>query len=296
MTGCAASGPQTFSSPQQGFDAYTSALAKSPDAALRVLGPDGEPVVNSGDPVGDHNAEYNVAAMYQTMHTLARNDDGSVTALIGPHGWPMPIPIVENPTGRWQFDVAAGKDEILNRRIGRNELDAIQVMLAIADAEQDYVEARPMGHPTCYAGRFISSAGKKDGLYWPTTQPSDPQSPLGDLIGKAADEGYPTSAPVKSHRPAYHGYYYRFLKSQGPAAEGGAWDYSYNGHMIAGFAVLAYPATYGNSGVMSFIINQTGKLYQRDLGPDTADVAKEITSFDPEPGWTLVTPPATTQP
>lgn len=290
------SGPAKFASPEQAFDSLNGALAQSPDAALKILGPDAQQIMHSGDPVADRSMAKRVAERYREQHTLTTNADGSMTALIGPKQWPMPIPCVKTPDGKWQFDASAGKEEVLDRRIGRNELAAIQVCLAIADAEQDYVDARPMGGVPCYAGRFLSTPGKKDGLYWPTTQPTDPQSPLGDLVAQAADEGYPTTKPLHGERPAYHGYRYRMLEAQGDHAEGGAWNYVYNGKQLGGFAVLAYPAEYGNSGVMSFIINQTGTVYQKDLGKDTATVAEQIDSYDPAPGWTLVHTEATTEP
>jgi hypothetical protein len=209
------------------------------------------------------------------------------------------VPIVKSGNG-YVFDTESGKEEILNRRIGRNELDAQQVCLAIVDAQREYVRLRPMGGDLPeYARKVASDPGTRNGLYWFTGE-TEPPSPLGPLVAQAAAQGYggrsndTSSAPPKSSRP-YHGYRYRLLTAQGPNAPGGAADYLVNGHLVGGFAVVAYPAQYGNSGIMTFITSHDGVLYQRDFGDDTQQVAEHMTTFDPGPGWTRVeqTPPTT---
>ena len=199
----------------------------------------------------------------------------------------MPVPIVEKG-GKWRFDAKQGREEILARRIGGNELDAIKVLQAIADAEEDYAsEPRGRDGVVQYATKFASSQGKRDGLYWPTKDGETP-SPLGALVADAAGEGYKTDQ--KSPTP-YHGYLYRMLKGQGKNAESGAFDYVVRGREIAGFAVVAYPARYGNSGIMTFIINQDRKIYQADLGPGTREKASQMQRFDPGSGWSQVKSP-----
>ena len=209
--------------------------------------------------------------------------DGTRTLIAGDDDWPFPIPLV-NKGGQWQFNTEAGLDEILRRRIGRNELSVIQVSLAYVQAQNEYASLDPGGlGPHVYAQRIVSRPGKKDGLYWPTAEGETP-SPLGELAAKASAEGYKTgSAPIP-----YHGYYYRILKSQGPGAPGGAYDYLVDGKMIGGFALLAFPAEYGNSGIMTFMVNQDGTVYQKDLGPKTTDLARTIELFAPDQTWTEV--------
>jgi hypothetical protein len=219
-----------------------------------------------------------------------------MTLVVGSQDWPLPIPIVKNPdNGKWSFDTDAGKDEIVNRRIGRNELDVIEVCKAIVDAEQDYAHSDPDndGVPE-YAQKVISDPGKRNGLYW-EAGPNEPQSPLGPLVANAVDEGYSTSPNPSGEPRPYHGYCYHLLSSQGPNATGGAIDYVVNGRMIGGFGVIAYPADYGNSGIMSFIVNHEGIVYQKDLGEDTTRIAKAISAYDPGPGWQRAESAATTR-
>jgi hypothetical protein len=204
--------------------------------------------------------------------------------VVGEKDWPFPVPIVR-ANGRFVFDTAAGTDEILNRRIGRNELDAQQVCLAIIDAQRDYVTRRPLGGDLpLYARKIISDAGVRNGLYWPPVA-GEPPSPLGELVARASEEGYGAARSVGAPPAPYRGYHYRLLTSQGPHARGGSLDYEVDGQLIGGFAVVAYPAQYDNSGIMTFITNHDGVVYERDLGPDTEKIARAMTTFDPGPEW-----------
>jgi hypothetical protein len=275
---------EQFATPEHAVGALVDA-AQSQDQKnlLTVLGPDGKAVVNSGDPVADTNARESFVSAYDIKHELELEGDGSQTLIIGDDDWPFPIPLV-NKGGKWQFDTTAGLDEILRRRIGRNELATIQVALAYVQAQNEYasLDAAGLGLHV-YAQRIVSRPGKKDGLYWPTAE-GEPPSPLGDLAAKASAEGYKAGQT----RIPFHGYYYRILTRQGPNAPGGAYDYLAKGKMIGGFALVAYPAQYGNSGIMTFMVNQDGTVFQKDLGPQTDKLARKIESFDPDQTWTKV--------
>jgi hypothetical protein len=275
---------EQFGTPEAAVEALVAA-ARSGDAntILKILGPDGKPVVSSGDPVADSNIRQDFVSAYDAKHAIEMEGDGTQTLIIGDEEWPLPIPLV-NKEGQWQFDTLAGLDEILRRRIGRNELSAIQVSLAYVQAQNEYSSLNPAGLGRgAYAQRIVSRPGKKDGLYWPSPEGEEP-SPLGDLAAQAAAEGYkPGSTPIP-----YHGYYYRILARQGPTAPGGAYDYVVNGKMIGGFALIAYPAEYGSSGIMTFMVNQDGTVFQKDLGADTARLVPNIRSFDPDQTWTKV--------
>jgi DUF2950 family protein len=272
---------ERFKTPEAAVDALVAA-AKAGDAKalVAVLGPDGKAVASSGDPVADTNIREKFVAAYEAKHAIEREGDGTQTLIIGANDFPFPIPLV-NKSGEWQFDTAAGLDEILRRRIGRNELAAIQVSLAYVQAQNEYASLDPGGlGPHVYAQRIVSRPGKKDGLYWPTAEGETP-SPLGELAARASAEGYKAgAAPIP-----YHGYYYRILTRQGGDAPGGAYDYLVNGKMVGGFALLAYPAEYGNSGIMTFMVNQDGTVYQKDLGPRTVELARQIGSFAPDKTW-----------
>jgi hypothetical protein len=235
--------------------------------------------------VADSNIRQNFVSAYDAKHTIEMEGDGTQTLVVGSDDWPFPIPLV-NKAGQWQFDTKAGLDEILRRRIGRNELSAIQVSLAYVQAQNEYASLNPAGLGRgVYAQRIVSRPGKKDGLYWPTAAGEEP-SPLGDLVAQAAAEGYGTgSTPIP-----YHGYYYRILTRQGATASGGAYDYLAKGKMIGGFALIAYPAEYGNSGIMTFMVNQDGTVFQKDLGDRTEKFARRIETFDPAAGWQKVEP------
>jgi Protein of unknown function (DUF2950) len=280
---------EQFTTPEDAVSALVEA-AKSQDqkGLLTVLGPDGKAIVSSGDPVADANARDSFVSAYDAKHDLELEGDGSQTLIIGNDDWPFPIPLIDKG-GKWQFDAATGVDEILRRRIGRNELAAIEVSLAYVQAQNEYASLDPAGlGPHVYAQRIVSRPEKKDGLYWPTAE-DEPPSPLGELAAKAAAEGYkPGNTPIP-----YHGYYYRILTRQGTNAPGGTYDYLAKGKMIGGFALVAYPAQYGNSGIMTFIVNQDGTVFQKDLGPQSDKLARKIEAFDPDSTWTKVDIPHT---
>lgn len=289
LAGCSSSPTRaTFNSPQDAVDSLVAAVRTDDRAQIRrILGPDGEQVISSGDEVADRERIDTFLRAYDQKHALTDEPGGAATLTVGPADWPMPIPIV-NDAGRWSFDTEAGLDEILSRRIGQNELATIQTCLAIVDAQREYVRMDVNSDGLHeYARQVISDHGQRNGLYWPTA-PGEPDSPLGPLVAEAVQEGYgPDRHAAGSPRP-YHGYYYRLLTAQGPSATGGAMNYDVNGRLIGGFAAIAYPADYGNSGIMTFMVNYAGELYQADLGPGTASAAKAIKTFDPGSKWTRV--------
>ena len=275
-----------FASPD---DASTALLAAAksgdPNALLEIFGPDSKEVIYSGDSVQDKNAVDAFVTGYGVMHRWRNMPDGAQILLVGADNFPFPIPLKKNSDGKWFFDTAAGKDEVLNRRIGRNELAIIEVCEAAADAQAEYFAHPHDGEKAKqFAVKFISDPGKQNGLYWKSAQ-GQPASPLGPLAAFATAEGY--SATPEGHA-AFHGYYFRMLKGQSDKAPGGAKDYMINGKMTGGFAFVAYPAEYGNSGVMSFMINQDGVLLQKDLGKTTAETAAAMSEFDPDASWSVV--------
>ncbi len=281
---------QLFNSPDDAVSQILTAVRAHDRATVqKILGPDGDQVLSSGDEVLDQINREKFLAAYDQKHSLSQNADGSYTLVVGDTDWPMPIPIVkDDASGKWYFDTIAGKDEILNRRIGRNELDVIQVCHAIVDAQREYAERDPqgLGLPV-YADRIISDPGQRNGLYW-ETKDGEEESPLGPLVAGAVQQGYGSRKSADEPPKPYHGYYYRLLKEQGPSAPDGARNYVVNGKLLAGFAVVAYPAQYGNSGIMTFIVNQDDVVYQRDFGDDTEATASKMTAFDPEPQWKRV--------
>lgn len=283
----AASAQRTFASPEEAATALVQAVkAHDRAAALAVLGAGADASLSSGDATADRGAAERFATQYDEKHTLAGEGDKR-TLTVGNDDWPFAYPVVKSGNA-WHFDTEAGNAEMLARRVGANELAAINVMLAIVDAQRDYASAdRNKDGVREYARRFASTPGKKDGLYWKTAA-GEPDSPLGPLAARAAKEGYQKSDAAAQ---PYHGYIYRILTSQGSNAKGGALDYVVRGHMIGGFAVIAHPAKYGNSGVMTFIVNHDGTVYERDLGPQTPSLAAAITRFDPGPGWKPVSAP-----
>jgi hypothetical protein len=275
-----------FASPDDAGTALLAA-AKSGDqnALLEIFGPDSKELISSGDPVQDKNLVDAFVAGYGVMHRWRKMADGSQILLVGADNFPFPIPLKKNESGQWLFDTAAGKDEILARRIGRNELAVIDVCGALVDAQAEYFsQPRDSGRTKQYALKFISDTGKQNGLYWESPE-GQPKSPLGPQVALATAEGY--IAKPNSHVP-FHGYYFHMLTRQGSHARGGAKDYVVNGKMVGGFAFVAYPAEYRNSGVMTFIINQDGLLLQKDLGPTTTETAAAMTEFDPDDSWSLV--------
>lgn len=288
IVGCKSNKPSTgaFATPDEAANALVAA-AKSGDqnALLEIFGPDSKEIISSGDPVQDKNTAAAFVSGYEVMHRWRKMPDGSQILLVGYTNFPFPIPLKKNADGQWYFDTTAGKEEILNRRVGRNELAMIAVCQAVARAQAEYFTQFHDGTKTRqYAQKFISDPGKQNGLYWQSAE-GQPQSPLGPLAAFASAEGY--SVKPDAHVP-FHGYYFRLLKGQTSKTPGGAKAYVVDGKMVNGFAFVAYPAEYGNSGVMTFMINQDGVLLQKDLGKDTAATATGMNEFDPDPAWTIV--------
>jgi hypothetical protein len=278
----------TYGTPTIAANSLIQALrSESSEGLGAVLGGESRDIVRSGDTVADEQNRQAFLKLYDEHHELIRNADGSNSLLVGNDKWPFPIPLVLGQKG-WRFDTAAGREEILARRIGNNEQNAIEVCLAIVDAQRDYAAMDVDGdHLAQYAQKFFSDEGKKDGLYW-RAAPGEPASPLGSLVASAADDGYDVSKrPAKG---AYHGYRYRILKSQGSAAPGGARDFIIDGKMIGGFAAIAYPVEYGNSGIMSFIVSHDGVVRQADLGDNTVRIASSMSVYNPDEHWSLVLP------
>jgi DUF2950 family protein len=274
--------PQKFDSPEAAADALLAAAQSGDDKALMaIFGSDAKGVVGSGDPVADKNTREDFAEGYQAKHSLERDGDSKAVLVYGDDDFPFPVPIVKH-ADKWSFDMAAGKQEILARRVGRNELATIQVCLAFVDAQREYAAVDRDGDGLLeYARNLVSSEGKHDGLYWPT-QPGEPPSPMGELIAQARSEGYLVTG---GGGEPYHGYLYKSLRKQGKNAPGGAYDYVVHGHQIGGFAAVAYPAQYRNSGIMTFVVSHDGIVYSKDLGPNTAKIASAMTSFDPDKTW-----------
>ena len=276
----------TFASPDEAVRALINTLkSENVDALGALFGPGNEDLIASGDPVADQFGRANFVKLYEEKNSLDQTA-GRVILLIGNYGWPFPIPIVKKDAV-WFFDTEEGSEEILARRIGRNELDTIQVCLAYVDAQQEYAQKdRDADGLFQYAEKFRSNKGKKDGLYWDVKE-GEEKSPMGLLIASAQVEGYNVKSMDDTPIP-YHGYYYRILKSQGKNAPGGAYDYMVNGEMIGGFALVAFPASYESSGIMTFIVNNVGVVYEKDQGPDTEKVAQSINLFDPDDTWKKV--------
>jgi hypothetical protein len=274
---------QTFASPDDaGNGLLTAAKSGDPNAVIAVFGPDAKDIIFSGDPVQDKQIAGVLVNAYDVMHRWRKMADGSETLLVGADNFPFPIPLKKNAAGQWYFDVAAGREEILMRRIGRNELAVMDVCNALVDAEAQYFSMRhDDGSTHQFAAKFISDTGKQNGLYWESPE-GQPKSPLGPMAAYATNEGY--NVKPDSHVP-FHGYYFHMFSGQGANAPGGARDYVVDGKMTGGFAFVAYPAEYRNSGVMTFIINQDGVLLQKDLGTATAQTAAAMTEFDPDPSW-----------
>lgn len=271
-----------FATPEEGAAALAAAVrAQDVEALVNVVGPDSTSWLFSGDRVADRADWKQFLKLYDTKHSLDKVGDNKVVVSVGEDAWPFPAPLARTAAG-WHFDAEAGREEVLNRRVGRNELDTIQTLLAVVDAQREYarVDYDKDGFPT-FAKHFRSSPGKNDGLYW-STAPGEPQSPLGDLIAEATLEGYKESEIAPT---AYHGYLFRMLTAQGPAAHGGAFDYLVRGKLFGGFAVIAWPAKYANSGIMTFIVNYEGIVYQRDLGEQTAAQVAKIVRFNPDKSW-----------
>jgi len=278
-----------FETLEQAVQALVSATRDGNQKALiDILGPEGRPLVSSGDAVVDRNRFQRFVTAYDEAHRL-QGGDGKVVLYVGADDYPFPIPLV--PDGPdWRWDSLAGRDEVVSRQIGRNELEVIEVCLAYVDAQREYYAQNPTGSPMLeYAQRIGSSPGKRDGLYWPA-KPGEPPSPLGPLVAQARATGYQSLGRT---RVPYHGYLYGVLREQGPDADGGAYAYVAHGHMLGGFGLIAFPASYGTSGVMTFIVNHDGVVYQKDLGPNTGRIAAATKSFNPDRTWQRVDPTAT---
>jgi len=280
---------KTFPSPEKAVEAFFEAV-KADDIAslLAIFGPRSRHLILSGDPIEDERGREWFAKHYEEKNRL-EGASGKMTLHVGSDDWPFPIPIVKAGDA-WRFDTAAGKQEILARRIGRNELNAIQVCLAYVDAQKEYAakKAREGAGLLEYAQKFVSTPGKQDGLYWEAGEGQE-QSPIGPLFAAARDLGYSGKSLGGESEP-YHGYYYRILTAQGKNAPGGSQNYVVGGKMIGGFALIAYPAHYRASGVMTFIVNHDGMIYQKKLGKGSKKAAQAMKAFDPDKTWTRVPP------
>jgi len=276
----AAKAQQSFNSPDDAASALAAAVKSgAKQDLLKVFGANGEDIIDSGDEVADKEAREKFLAAYDAKHTV-KVDGKKASLVIGADDFPFPVPLFRAKTG-WQFDTDRGRQEILYRRIGQNELDTIQTSLAFVDAENEYADKDRGDGVGTYAQRILSSPGKKDGLYWPSDKND---SPLGELAAEATAEGYKAG----SEPQPYHGYFFRILTRQGAGAPGGAMSYIVNGKMIGGFALIAYPADYANSGVVTFIVSHAGTVYEKDLGENTEAIVKTMTSFDPDKSWRKV--------
>jgi len=287
LAGCAKPPASTtaqrgFDSPESAVTALVTALEERDRATLvAMLGPDSDALLSSGDAVADSTARADFLARYEEKHELVAGGPDDLVLQVGADDWPFPIPIVRRG-GKWILDTAAGKDEIVRRRIGGNELQTIEVMHGYVAAQDDYASAAHDGVPAgTYARAIRSEPGKQNGLFWEVAE-GEKQSPAGPLLAEASAEGYGAAGAP------YHGYRFRMLTAQGPAAAGGARDYVVDGRQIGGYAMVAWPASYGTSGVMSFLVNQDGIVWQRDLGDGTEQAAAAITRFDPDSLWTPI--------
>ncbi len=273
-----------FSSPDEAVQALVAASrADDLKSLLAILGPGSKELISSGDSVADNTSRDKFVASYELKHVLKAKSAGTMILHVGADDWAMPIPIVRKGNS-WGFDIGKGKKEILNRRIGRNELHVIDVINAYVDAQHEYASRDCRGGGSVeFAQNLISTRGTRDGLYWEAKE-GEQQSPLGPLIAQAAREGYTTEGNLSP----FHGYYFKILKEQGKHAKGGPYKYVVKDKMILGFALLAYPAEYGNSGVMSFVVNQEGIIYEKNLGKNTRRIAEAITIYNPDKTWKKV--------
>ena len=278
-----ASAQQSFKTPQEAVETLVTAIRGGDDKAVSaILGPGAERIMSSGDAVQDQNTREAFLASYDLKHSVAIGDGKPATLLTGPDDYPFAIPI-DKKRDAWVFDTAAGRREILARRIGRNELAAIKVCVGYHDAQYEYAATMPkVDELAVYAQRVASSSGKKDGLYWPSAA-GEPDSPIGEAVAEASQRGYKVGSGG-----AFHGYKYKMLTRQGAAAPGGTLDYIVKGQMIGGFAMIAWPAEYGNSGVTTFMISHSGDVYEKNLGPSTAQIASRTSSFNPDDSWKKV--------
>jgi len=286
----AAQQPQgkAFSSPEEAVKALFDACKRNDtQELLTIFGPEGKDIVSSGDEVADKKLRTDFVQKYEEKNRLEQKNPGTAILCAGNDDWPLPVPIVKSGE-KWYFDAAAGKEEILNRRIGRNELSVIPLMDAYADAQHEYASTDPNGDGVSeFAQKFKSDEGKKNGLYWPVKEGEKP-SPLGPFAAQAVKEGYKNKTDKSEGPTPYHGYFFRILTGQGKNAPGGTYSYVVKGKMVLGFGLVAYPAEYRNSGVMTFIVNQQDIIYEKDLGPDTAKIAGTMKKYDPDKTWKKV--------
>jgi len=280
----AAAPQETFPTPEAAAQALIAAAkAEDPARLAAILGPGSEDIIDSGDEVADDNAREDFVERAEQETAVEKVDDTRAILVIGDDDWPFPVPLVETD-GKWRFDAPAGVQEILNRRIGRNEIYTIAVAQEYVAAQRAWARLGvAAGEAPHYAARITSTAGKHDGLYWPKILPDEPDSPLGPLVARGEDEGY--GKPQPEGGGTFHGYKYRILTAQGPHAPGGAKTWLHDDALVGGFGLIAYPAEYGVSGVMTFIVNQQGVVFQKDLGPETTKLAEAIKAYDPDKTW-----------
>jgi hypothetical protein len=277
----AETGPRTFATPQDaGAALLTAVKAGDHNGLIAIFGPSSTDLIFSGDNAEDKRNGEGFTNAYQTMNRWRKQTDGSEALVVGADNFLFPIPLKKNSAGQWYFDTMAGKDEILKRRIGDNELATIDVLSALTDAQAQYLAQHHDGVKQ-YAQRFVSDDGKQNGLYWKVAE-GQPNSPLGPLVTSAASDGF---TPQAGKQQPFHGYLYRILYKQGPDAPGGAKDYIANGKLTGGFAFIAYPETYGDTGITTFLMNQSGVVYEKDLGKNTATEATTVTTFNPDKTW-----------
>lgn len=281
-----AMGPTKFVSPQSaGLAVYNAAKADDTNALVAIFGPEAKDYILMEDPNLDKDALSEFVGDYEQMHRWAPAEGGEMVLDVGTENYPFPFPLVKTENGEWVFSAERGRKEIEARTIGKNELTVIDILNEMADAQTEYFKTAHDGKAKQYAQRFTSSEGKQDGLYWKVAE-GEAESPLGPLAARANAEGYQPG--TKESPVPFHGYFFRMLKEQGPHAEGGAKSYVVNGSMTRGFAFLAYPAEYRETGVMTFLIGPDGRVFQKDLGTDTVETAKSMKSFDPDDTWSIV--------
>ena len=279
------SNEKTFASPGEAAQGLYKAAQDNDQAALSaIFGTSANELLHSGDQVADKKMAADFLRRYDEMHRVVIEPDGTATVYVGADNWPLPISIVKTSSGTWYFDVDNGKREILYRRIGTNENDAIEVCHALVQAEHEYASVVRSGEASrLYALKFVSDEGKQDGLFWKVA-PGEPSSPIGPLVADATSEGYTR----QKDKTPFHGYYFRILDKQRTSSKAGMKESAINGTLARGFAFLAYPAQYKNSGVMTFVVNQDGIVYQKDLGPETESIASAMTEYNPDATWDRV--------
>jgi len=285
--GFAAAAPQSFATPEEAVASVISALeARDRDGLIAVFGAENEDVILSGDPQRDVDDWTAFFTAYKAMNRVAV-EGASARLYVGNDQWPMPIPLVQGGDGKWTWDAAAGREEMHDERIGRNELDVIELMKGYVRVQARFRQTDYDGDGVMeFAASILSDAGTRDGLYWPSAD-GVPESPLGDFVARATAIGYSIDGKDQDPEP-YLGYYYKLLTKQGAGAPGGAMDYMVNGNMLAGHALLAFPADYGDSGIMSFLVGENGVVYEKDLGDGTIEAAGAIDAYDPADGWAKV--------